>query len=345
MKKNYLLLTLLLICGLFVSCMTEREIPHKGGNNADAAIQFSVAGDDFEDAAGTRATTVTTAGIVGQNFNLWGTGVLNGVNAGTTTFNHKMKVESSTSVKIDETTPPTYYWPVSGTPGMKFIGLYPYDAGTTGVTVATPAVSRPYTVSGWNAPDMLYTNQTITAKPSDNKVNITFYHALTKVTFSLKLINNTANVPVKVSSIQLSGLKTTRTFSLTSAGFEWSATPAATGSATVAASGETANTVTAVGTDTQIWSTGGHFIVMPVDDHPAGVSVTVVFNVNGSDVASITKPLPTSVGVSDATKWQAGRWINYQLEYYADKNGPEMTFGGITVAPWGAVQNVPVPVN
>lgn len=357
MKKISLASTLLIVSGLLASCTSEERIEAP----APADIRFEVANDEFN--VQSRATSMTASGLVGKNFNLFGTGV-----PGASPFNHKMKVNATTgngSIVIDETTPPTYYWPAT-TPAMNFFAVYPHmSSGWTAFTESSTALKRSYTIETTafgSTTDLLVAYQSVDAKMASIPLN--FKHALTKVTFTLTLTNTSA-ATVYVKSVEMSNLKITRPFELTAASYTALGTGATIGTSTGtdlaagpwngAATGTgslTTGTLTQ-GTQAKVFTTGStqsaifgtanandHFIVMPVDGHPAAVKLDVVFSVNG-----LERPLSTTLpaGTDETKMWKAGRHINYELQYNLDEN--KLLFGGITVEGWGTMQNIPVPIN
>ena len=353
MKKNYFYAVILSTTVLLSACTLETAVEEPVRANSNE-IGFAFSGDDFDITPATRATTETTTTIRSKDFNLFGTGVYDGTSAAATTFSHRMTVAAdgtkATIASTDATPTKKYYWPVTGTPNMKFFGVYPFAAtGGTGwnFNSGPPNVTRSaYAVNSWDTPDLLYVYQPVTAKPSDNYVALEFAHALTKVTFSLVLKSNATGAKVKVTSVALSNLVTTANFTLNTSGVAWSAHAATT--ATVTASGQTAREFQTVNVTTgnDIWTTGGHFTVMPVNGHPSNVTATIKLQAGTNPVVTKTLTLPTPTGSDAALKmWEPGRHINYTLEYYADKDGGELLFGGITVADWGTQQDIPVPIN
>ncbi|MDL2319650.1 fimbrillin family protein [Alistipes sp. OttesenSCG-928-B03] len=371
MKKINFFTTLLVAAGLIVSCSSEKRLDTISLRESSTdALQFKIS--DSEYVEGTRAITSTTNSIRGGHFNLVAKGPVGG------TFNHKMLVASDGSkATIADATPPTYYWPVFVSPGtidMKFIGLYPHK--TTGWTAntTTPSLitSTAYTVSTTFASteDLLYLYKSVTSRSAAIPAPITleFQHALVKVTFTLKLTSNSASSDVYVKGITLSNLKNTGTCTLNPT--TTSATPATIwssqgGAASVALTGLTkssqatvfsaVNATTPANIFNSAWASGDHYILMPVNDHPQNVAVSITLNVAGTDYTkTITLPKNdtelTTLGINtaaerDARKWYPGRWINYALEFNVDKEGGELLFGGITVAPWGARKDIPIPLN
>ena len=105
------------------------------------------------------------------------------------------------------TTSGTFYWPITE---MQFFGY------TNDVTYTAPASSSAYPTISYTLPDTPADQKDIIVayskditKPSDNTLNLTFQHILTRINFAAKLADS--NYTYTVESITITGAKGSKT--------------------------------------------------------------------------------------------------------------------------------------
>ncbi len=194
-----------------------------------------------------------------------------------------------------------------------FCGYSPHSSVESGITpeIINGALQIAYTVpSSYDLQrDLMVATPRRDIYPQvSGKVNLSFKHALSKVSFSVKGDPNSKVISIKLKGIQNSG---TLTFS-DDGNFTWN-NNSATDNFTVSESSGLKDDVTTSGTTSQnITSDNGYLFMLPQDVSGKSVKLTIADS-DGSNSKNVTLNMPAT------QVWEAGESYNYEVVLKKDE--------------------------
>jgi len=305
--------------GMQTKSISDGDLMTEGWNSVDVSLDDDLQTPVAHVSVGisTKGTPVTGTSAPVGSLGILGYELTGGVwNATTATPNfmyNTQLIRTGSSGSYSYTYYPARYWPDDTNDKVRFFVYYPYNGNgislSSASTTGYPTITYTPVTNVCNQVDLMYASTAaVNNKESSSAVNFALAHALTRVSFSVKLEAALQGTTTTVQSIEMTGLKSSGTLSLDPS----AATPWTLGTGTTSYTASVSNgalfPIANQFFDTLTYKSAvtytGSLLLLP---QSVGSSNTAVINYTVDGVAK-----KSTYNLSDAT-WGMGQSLNYQV--------------------------------